>query len=358
METATKRLPQYRQMGERELPRFELTDRDVAILVLLGEHRIADADHIANLLANRWSEATTRRRLQLLHHARFIRRVLSQVKYRTGPGSVPMIYQLDIRAVDLLQHPDRYGVPHELLEAMPPGPYQWVTKSPHVGTDFLEHTLLTTDIMAALELACRASGTVRLIREREIIETVIPETTQSETKPFKWRVSLRWQGRDVRSFVEPDKVFGLEFVNEPPPNRVWFFLETDTGHETVLPEAQTLKRSSFLQKAVRYYATWQQKLHTERFGFKNFRVLTVTSTPTLLLPQAKQALRKKGVVDAKTRAKMARRLALLTEANKLATEGRGSGIFLFTDVPSLLTAQDVLSMPWENGLGKTVRLMD
>jgi hypothetical protein len=55
---------------------------------------------------------------------------------------------------------------------------------------------------------------------------------------------------------------------------------------------------------------------------------------------------------------MSRRIALLMEAQKVANEGRGSGIFLFTDVPSLLIAEDVLSMSWENGLGKTVRLMD
>jgi len=358
MATATTRLPQYRQVGGAELPRFLITERDVAILALLGEHRIADSDHIAHLLSNRWSSATTRRRLQLLHHARFIRRVASQTKFRTGPGSIPMLYQLDIRAVDLLQRPERYGVPAELLAAVPPGMYQWVLKSPHVGVDFLEHTHLTTDIMAAMEVACRTSGHVRLIKEREIIETVLPETTRSAAKPFKWRVSVRWQGRDVRSYVEPDRVFGLEFTNKPPPNRAWFFLETDTGHETILPTQKVLESSSFLQKAVRYYATWQQGLHTERFGFKNFRVLTVTSTPSLLLPAAKYALRRTGTVDGKMRGKMSRRIALLMEAQKVANEGRGSGIFLFTDVPSLLTAPDVLSMPWENGLGKTVRLMD
>lgn len=358
MEKATKRLPQYHQVGASELPRFSLTDRELAILAAIGEHRIADSDQIAALLADRWSEATTRRRLRLLHHARFIRRVPSQIKYRKSPGSPPMAYQLDVRAVELRQHPERFGVPEEQVNLMPPGPYQWVNKSPNVGADFLEHTLLTTDIMVSLALACRASGSVRLITQREIIETVIPEAIRSQPKPFKWPVAVRWRGRDVRSNVEPDQVFGLEFVNEPPPNRVWFFLETDTGTETVVPQNETLKRSSFLQKAARYYATWQQKLHTDRFGFKNFRVLTVTATPSLLLPRAKKEFRRKGAVDAKTRSKMERRIGLLLEANKLATEGRGSGIFLFADLPSLLVAGDILEMPWVSGVGKTTRLMD
>lgn len=358
MEKATKRLPQYRQVGHATLPRFVLTDRDIAILATIGEHRIADSDHIATLLAHRWSEATTRRRLQLLHHARFIRRVTSQIKYRTSPGSPPMAYQLDVRAVELRKYPERFGVPGELVELMPPGPYTWVMKSPNVAVDFLEHTLFTTDIMATLEITCRAAGNVRLIKERELVETIIPEATRAQAKPFRFPVSVRWQGSSVRSYVEPDQAFGLEFTNEPPPNRTWFFLETDTGTETVVPESQTLKRSSFLQKAARYYATWQQKLHTERFGFKNFRVLTVTTTPTLLQPRVKKELRREGQVDAKTRSKMERRIGLLLEAQKLVTEGRGSGLFLFTDLPSLLVADDVLSMPWMSGAGKAVRLID
>ncbi len=358
MEKATKRLPQYRQVGQATLPHFVLTDRDIAILAAICEHRIADSDHIATLLAHRWSEATTRRRLQLLHHTRFIRRVASQIKYRTSPGSPPMAYQLDVRAVELRKYPERFSVPGELVELIPPGPYQWVTKSPNVAVDFLEHTLFTTDIMATLEIACRASGSVRLIKERELVETIIPEATRAQAKPFRWPVTVRWQGRDIRSYVEPDQVFGLEFTNDPPPNRVWFFLETDTGTETVVPESQTLKRSSFLQKAARYYGTWQQKLHTERFGFKNFRVLTVTTTPTLLQPRVKKELRKAGAINTKTRTKMERRIGLLLEAQKLVTEGRGSGLFLFTDLLSLLIADDVLSMPWQSGAGKSVRLTD
>jgi hypothetical protein len=212
--------------------------------------------------------------------------------------------------------------------------------------------------MTELELACRASGSVRLIKEREIVETIISEATRAQAKPFTWPVTVRWRGRDMRSNVEPDQVFGLEFTNDPPPNRVWFFVETDTGHETAVPENEMLKRSSFLQKAARYYGTWQQKLHTERFGFKNFRVLIVTATPSLLLPQVKKELRKTGAVDAKTRAKVERRIGRLIEANKLVTEGRGSGLFLFADLPSLLVAGDILAMPWVNGLGKTVRLTD
>ena len=120
----------------------------------------------------------------------------------------------------------------------------------------------------------------------------------------------------------------------------------------------TLKRSSFLQKAAVYYATWQQKLHTERFGFKNFRVLTVTTTPSLMAPQTKKDIRREGAVDRATAKRMQSRVELLIEANRKVSEGRGSGIFLFTDLPSLLVADDILTMPWMSGAGKMVRLTD
>jgi hypothetical protein len=55
---------------------------------------------------------------------------------------------------------------------------------------------------------------------------------------------------------------------------------------------------------------------------------------------------------------MERRIGLLLEAQKLVTEGRGSGLFLFTDLPSLLVADDVLSMLWMSGTGRAVRLID
>lgn len=292
----------------------------------------------------------------LLYHAGFLWRPREHLKYRTSAGSPPMAYELHRRGVELLLHPERFGVPPELVAAVPEHTLRWVSKKSDITVKFLEHSLLVADVMVALECACAKRGDVRLIRPSEILESVVPETTRVLDRPFHWAVDVIWHGRRETIGIVPDKVFGLEFINDPPPNRVWFFLEADKGTETVIPAGQGLKRSSFLQKAAAYYATWQQKLHTGRFGFKNFRVLTVTTTPSLMVPQTKKELKKVRGVDPVTGRRMRGRVDLLIEANRRVTEGRGSGLFLFADLPSLLVAEDIFAMPWWDGVGKTVWL--
>lgn len=357
MAQANVRRGQYRQAGRENIPNFTITDREVAILRHLAEHRVLDSDHLTDLLTQ-YSDQTTRRRLGLLYHAGFVWRPREHLKYRTSAGSPPMAYELHRRGVGLLLTPERFGVPPELVSSVPEHTLRWVAKKSDITTKFLEHSLLVADVMVALERACKRRGDIRLIRPSEILEEVAPAETRALDRPFYWTADVAWNGRRETIGIVPDKVFGLEFVNDPPPNRVWFFLEADKGTETVLPVRGTLKRSSFLQKAAVYYATWQQKLHTERFGFKNFRVLTVTTTPSLMAPQTKKDIRRKGEVDRATAKRMQSRVELLIEANRKVSEGRGSGVFLFTDLPSLLVADDVLAMPWQSGAGKTVRLMD
>lgn len=357
MAQANARRRQYAPAGRENIPSFDITNREVAILRHLAEHRVLDSDHLVDLLAP-YSDQTTRRRLGLLYHAGFIWRPREHLKYRTSAGSPPMAYELHRRGVELLLSPERYGVPPELVAEVPEYTLRWVAKKRDITTRFLEHSLLVADVMVALERACARHGGIRLIRPSELLERVVPEATRALDRPFYWTVDVTWQGRRERIGIVPDKVFGLEFMNEPPPNRVWFFLEADKGTETVLPTTGALKRSSFLQKAAAYYATWQHKLHTDRFGFKNFRVLTVTTTPSLMAPQTKKVARRAGGVDRITAGRLRARVDLLVEANRVVTEGRGSGLFLFTDLFSLLTAADILTMPWVSGVGKTVHLTD
>ena len=357
MAQATTRRSQYTPAGRDNIRAFSITDREVAILRHLAEHRVLDSDHLTDLLSS-YSEQTTRRRLTLLYHAGFLWRPREHLKYRTSAGSPPMAYELHKKGVELLLAPERFGVPPELVSTVPEHTLRWVAKKSDVTVKFLEHTLLIADVMVALERACARHGGIRLIRPSEILERVVPAATRELDRPFSFSTALMWQGKRETIGIAPDKVFGLEFVNDPPPNRVWFFFEADKGTETVLPEQTTLKRSSFLQKAAVYYASWQQKLHTERFAFKNFRVLTVTTTPSLMAPQTKKEIRRSGKVDRATAQRMQSRVDLLIEANRKVTEGRGSGLFLFIDLPSLLVADDILTMPWKDGVGKTVRLVD
>jgi len=65
--------------------------------------------------------------------------------------------------------------------------------------------------------------------------------------------------------VCPDAYFGLE----DPQGKMYFFLEADRS---------TMTNARFLQKMRGYYNCWKQGKHSEKYGIKNFRVLTITKS--------------------------------------------------------------------------------
>lgn len=164
----------------------------------------------------------------------------------------------------------------------------WGEKNCSIRRIFLEHALLVSDIMAAIELACRKDG-IRLLTERELI---------GREKSPKWHVNLN--GR--RLGIIPDRAFALEYVNQNGlSERAIYFLEADRG---TMPVVRTnLSQTSFYRKLLAYEATWTQSIHQTHFGFNRFRVLTVTSST-------------------------ARGKSLIEACSKLE---RGHGLFLFTD---------------------------
>jgi hypothetical protein len=183
---------------------------------------------------------------------------------------------------------------------------------------FLEHALLTTDVMVAFELACRRHGGVRLISAAELS---LPTETRQKREPFRWQVIARQQ---LKLGVQPDRVFALEF---PDRTRAYFFLEADRATMPVM--RPNFEKSSFYRKLIAYEATWSQNIHRTRFGFNRFRVLTVTTG----------AERVKHLIDA------CRQLE------------RGQGLFLFTDLASLSAHNDILTLPWQScQVGKTETL--
>ena len=62
------------------------------------------------------------------------------------------------------------------------------------------------------------------------------------------------------------------------------------------------------------------KEHVQRFGFQNLRVLTVTTSME--------------------------RIQSMLAVVKAITEGKGHGMFLFTDVATLAKYSDPLTLPW------------
>jgi hypothetical protein len=304
---APSRLPRFKRSAEAAPIR--ITQRDGQIIRLVHRYRFVRSSHITALLGNHSPQVL--RRLQLLYHHGYLERPRAQLDYYHRGGSQPIVYGLGSKSVAYVKEQIAYVLPAA----------RWGEKNRSIGRIFLEHALLVSDVMVAIELGCQEKG-VRLLTDAELV------TTAEDSKRPSFRWSVRTEG--VKLGVIPDRVFGLEYTK---PNgtreRAYFFLEADRGTMPVI--RHSLSQTSFYRKLLAYEATWSQSLHEKLFGFHRFRVLTVT--------------------------KSAQRVASLMKA---CTElKRGHGLFLFADRSILETPKGILSSFWHTGRqGETATLLD
>lgn len=295
------------------LPRFsrstavapiELTDRDRDIIRLVHRHRFLRSPQIAALMGDHSQQLS--RRLQLLYHHGYLERPRAQIDYYHQGGTRHIIYGLGNKGGALLQR--------EL--DVPPPKLSWGEKNRTIRGMFLEHAILVSDVMVALELACREKGNIRLVTESHILSQ---GKVTEERPPFQWKVQIN---NGLKLGVIPDRVFALEFSHKNGESkRVYFFLEADRG--TMPVTRRSLSQTSFHRKLLAYEATWSQSIHQTKFGLNRFRVLTVTTS----------AARVKSLVEA---------------CSKLE---RGHGLFLFADRTILETPIDIFSPIWKTGRG-------
>jgi hypothetical protein len=294
------------RMESPRLPRFKrvplvgplhLTERDHNIIRQVHRHRFLRSGQITALVAG--SPQQILRRLKLLYHHGYLERPRSQLDYYHHGGSRQFVYGLGNKGGALLKQ--------ELGNTF--GSVSWGEKNRPVGRFFLEHALLVTDVMVAIELACRKAG-IRLVHDHEL---KLPAKRPS----FRWRVTLNSR---LKLGIIPDRVFALEY---PDPagtlERAYFLLEADRG--TMPVKRRTLAQTSFQRKLLTYAATWSQSIHRTRFGFHRFRVLTVTSS----------AARVKSLIEA------------------CSELDRGHGLFLFADRSILDRPEDLFSRVWQTG---------
>lgn len=291
---------------------MQLTTRDREIVRQVFRHRFLRSSQIVALVGG--SEQAVLRRLQLLYHHGYLERPRAQIEYYQQGGSRALVYGLANRGAESLRQ----------IEGMADGPLDCSMKNRAVKRLFLEHALLISDVMVALELACRRNGQVRLLNVEEIVP---PDNPHMRRRPFGWKVSIR---DGAKLGVIPDRVFALEFFARPKDrNRVYYFLEADRATMPVV--RNNLRQTSFQRKLLAYEATWTQELHSKHFGFHRFRVLTVTTSTE--------------------------RLTHLIEISRQLKHGQG--LFLFTDMNSLLSTSDPITLPWQGArAGQTAYLLE
>jgi len=291
---------------------MDLTDRDRQIIRLVHRFRFLRTPQISALMGDR--SQTVLRRLQLLYHHGYLERPRAQLDYYHQGGSRHIVYGVGSKGGALLNR----GIEQSAR------PVRWGERNRSVGQIFLEHALLVSEVMVAIELACRQSGSVRLLSENEL---PLPTRFREHSQPFHWQVNL---GQSRKLGIIPDRVFALEYHDRNgDPERAFFFLEADRGTMPVV--RHNLAQTSFYRKLLAYSATWTQGLHRARFDFHRFRVLTVTKSPD----------RVRSLVEACSQLK------------------GGHGLFLFADRAVLDNPNILFAQIWQSGrAGEHVGLID
>jgi hypothetical protein len=199
-----------------------------------------------------------------------------------------------------------------------------IDKERGAGWRFIEHTVSIAEFMVRLEVALRDRPDMRLLERAELLEDA-PKSNRDRL--VKLEASIRLNGTLRKSSVVPDALFGLRFNDT---DESYFMLEIDRG-EMPVERYKNAQRTYFAKKMLTYYEANRQQRHLHDLGLKNFRVLTVTTTPE--------------------------RVERMLSALSGITEGRGSNMFLFTDQAAML-ASNPLELAWVSGKREAVRLTD
>jgi hypothetical protein len=154
----------------------------------------------------------------------------------------------------------------------------------------------------------------------------LPEKTREDDAPFHARVTLKTAREALTIGVIPDRVFSLAFKDR---TRLNFALELDRGTMDI-KSRQLVGKSSFRRKVLGYYQLWKESLHTTQWGFKAFRVLTVTPSE--------------------------KRIENMIAVQKKIVGEQGSNLFLFT-TPTRLAEKSPLADVWVTGKGAPAALL-
>ena len=179
--------------------------------------------------------------------------------------------------------------------------------------------------MIAFELACREEGAPELIDHHDLLP-YLPEETRDDDAPFHARVTLKTAREALTIGVIPDRVFSLAFADR---TRLNFALELDRGTMDI-KSRQLAGKSSFRRKLLGYYQLWKNGLHTSQWGFKAFRVLTVTPSE--------------------------KRIENMLAVQREIVGEQGSNLFLFT-TPKRLAEKSPLADVWVTGKGAQTALL-
>jgi hypothetical protein len=203
------------------------------------------------------------------------------------------------------------------------GKLDW-TKKNRVAKGNYKHKVLLNELRVRLEVDTRDRPDISYAEEAALL-------AQFASPTKTWSVPVMDGEKVYDDGVTPDYIFRLIFHNEPKPhNFATFFPEADRATEP--NDTDTAREVYLYRKMLAYYFTYMLGIHTELFGFQEFRVPILTTSSG--------------------------RVENLIEVNQRFNNGEGSELFLFTDRASLCASPRVLEHRWINGRGERVTLLD
>lgn len=305
-------MPRFRRVAEP--PHFQITDGDLEIVRAVAHHRFLRSTQIARLVGR--SLDRTSRRLQLLFQAGYLDRPRAQLDRFPVDGSAHMVYALSDGGVRLLKAYDGQALPRADRSA----------SNRSAMRPFIEHQLAITEFHVAMQSAARGLDGVSVLLQDDIVAT-FPKATQALRHPLKLSTSISLDGRRHEIAVIPDALAGLQFNDG---SRRCFTVEIDRG--TMPVTRSDPSETSFAMKMRAYVAVHSTGLHKQHFGWKTFRVLTVTTDD--------------------------RRIASMVDALRHLPKpsGLGAALFLFT-TQDRLRADNALNGIWRDGNGRTTALI-
>jgi len=241
----------------------KLTGRDVAIIRAAHRYRFTTTDQLQRLTKSK-DRRSLNSRLRILWAAGYLDRPDIQREIFAYRDKRPTIHALGQQGAKWLTTNDQVRFP------IGKG---WATANKIKSSTYLEHRLGVTDTMLNFAEDLTALEGYRLVEKDEVVLTS-PTKTHKLQFPFRMTTEVHLpSGEKVKKSTVPDYTFAIGDQRQGSEKRALFFLEWDNSTEDYIKTDP--RQSMILGKYLAYADAYNRKIHTEQFGFKNFRVLFV-----------------------------------------------------------------------------------
>lgn len=310
----SKRRPLFERV---KAPPIRITDDDVAIINHVAAREYAQMSGLIRRFSHR-SAKHLRTRVRKLYDHGYLDLPNAQQFDHLTKGRPEKIYALGDKGAALLA--ERFG------RVMPKS--NWRDKNRSVKRRHIHHKLRIGDLADCAERTTTHLPHIELINDAEILSNA-PPGTQRDPKPWLWEVRVRTADGSLRAArAVPDGVFGFDLTDQR--QRYYFFVEADRGTMPVVRSTQA--KTAIIRKFEVYLAGFHSRLHQTRYNIHNLRFLIVTTSQ--------------------------KRIGTMLDAFGNIEQSSDCSMFRFADKDQITTADHLLAVPWRDGSGKPVALLD